>query len=96
MLKEIKISFIIFSFTIGCKSLTEISETSDVSTSPLSLTSLSAPKELSQNKSINNIENEFNREAQLLINTQKEDLKVYYKNYITFNYNFFVKNMMAF
>lgn len=82
MLKEIKISFIIFSFIFGCKSLSGISDTSEASTSALSLASLSEPKKLSQNKSLNNIENEFNREAQLLINTQKEDLKLYYKNYL--------------
>lgn len=82
MIEKIKISFILLSFSIGCKSIAEISDTSEVNTNPLSLNSISAPKELTINKSFSNIENDFNREAQLLIKNQKEDLKIYYENYL--------------
>ena len=35
MIEKIKISFILLSFSIGCKSIAEISDTSEVNTNPL-------------------------------------------------------------
>ena len=63
MIEKIKISFILLSFSIGCKSIAEISDTSEVNTNPLSLNSISAPKELTINKSFSNIENDFKNDG---------------------------------
>ncbi len=82
MTKELLKLLVIFFFTIGCKSLVEVSNSNEIPTNSFSLNNISSPEIPSENIGLDNLNNEFEREVELLLKNKKDDLKQYYKKYL--------------
>ena len=81
--KTSHVFLIVLLLLVGCKSLISPTETGKISSSSLSFEDLSAPKsQIVKSFNVNNLENQFKREAEALISADKTDLADYYKDYL--------------